>query len=316
MVAPDSVEYLFGYASYVYYILKDYNRAHDLVSQAIELNPSHIEAIALKSFIERRQGKWELSLESLKDMRRLDPRALHIKAQLVNRLITMHRYDEARTEIDKPPNNYSYIEYKQHLLDLREQKDLNQYHESMQDFCEFYVSDRCGWEAFVANRDFESAFRYIAIDEASNNSNSLSMAESVGALTLWVMNDTNSLQQKVPQWSARVNKGLADNSQGLNTGIYLDAAIITGIKGQNEKARDMIDLYFNKLPIDLTEIMMRRHHACKVLGMISEVELAVECLNKAFEQPSRASRFLEPYMPFYDSIRSSTAFKKLLSNVD
>jgi len=71
----------------------------------------------------------------------------------------------------------------------------------------------------------------------------------------------------------------------------------------------MIDMYFNALPVDLTEILMRSHHACRVLGMISAVDMAVQCLSDAFQQPSRSSIFLEPHMPFYDSIRHSNEFK-------
>ena len=79
-------------------------------------------------------------------------------------------------------------------------------------------------------------------------------------------------------------------------------------------AEKMIAKYFNKQPLDLTEITMNHHNACRVLAMVSSQQTII-CLTKAFETTSLAVPFFEPYLPFYDSVRETDAFKNMLANI-
>jgi hypothetical protein len=50
--------------------------------------------------------------------------------------------------------------------------------------------------------------------------------------------------------------------------------------------------------------------------MAGAAEAAVDCLRTAFEEPSNAMPFLEPYMPFYDGIREAPAFVELVAELE
>jgi hypothetical protein len=56
--------------------------------------------------------------------------------------------------------------------------------------------------------------------------------------------------------------------------------------------------------------------ACQVLGMAGAASAAVDCLRKAFAEPSNAHPFFEPYLPYYDSIREDPAFTELLAEFE
>ena len=50
--------------------------------------------------------------------------------------------------------------------------------------------------------------------------------------------------------------------------------------------------------------------------MAGAAEAAVDCLRKAFSEPSMAHPFLEPRLPFYDPIRDDPAFVELLAEIE
>jgi hypothetical protein len=57
-------------------------------------------------------------------------------------------------------------------------------------------------------------------------------------------------------------------------------------------------------------------NACQTLGMAGAAAAAVDCLRKAFAEPSNAHPFLEPYLPYYDPIRDDPAFIDLLAEIE
>ena len=61
-VAPGSAEYLIAQAFYIYYILKDYDHAYDVVMEALERKPSDVGILELKTWIQRRQGEMDASI--------------------------------------------------------------------------------------------------------------------------------------------------------------------------------------------------------------------------------------------------------------
>jgi tetratricopeptide (TPR) repeat protein len=99
-IAPGSADHLIGQAAYVYYALKDYDHAHDIISQALAMQPSDVRAIDMRSLIERRQGDFEAFLESRKEARRLDPRNPEWTNLVIRAQVIPHRYDEARAELE------------------------------------------------------------------------------------------------------------------------------------------------------------------------------------------------------------------------
>ena len=73
-IAPNSAEFLIAQTYYIYYVLRDYDHAHDVVSRALTKNPSDVDVLQLKAWIERRQGNWDARIESFRELAKLDPR--------------------------------------------------------------------------------------------------------------------------------------------------------------------------------------------------------------------------------------------------
>jgi TolB-like protein len=123
-VAPGSTDYLIAQAYYTYYILKDYDLAHQIISRAQEMQPSDPDLIELKAWIERRQGDWGAMIESLQQARTLDPRTPRRIFPLINNLIADHQYDEASVESENYGLRDYWSSYFYTLLQLREHGDM------------------------------------------------------------------------------------------------------------------------------------------------------------------------------------------------
>jgi len=67
---------------------------------------------------------------------------------------------------------------------------------------------------------------------------------------------------------------------------------------------------------DLPELMGKRSVSCAILGMAGATLETVACLRDAFEEPSYAMPFIDPFYPYYDSIRDEPEFVELLAEFD
>lgn len=315
-VAPGSADHLFGQAGYVYYVLRDYDQAHDIISQAIEVNPSNVHAISLRSWIERRQGDWDAYVRSAQETRRLDPRNPHWKHLMLNRLVATHRYDEAQAELNKAPLNNFATKYYRHLLALRESRDFERYQQSMIQVCQFYERPHCGWLAHIANRDYEGAQNTLWKIEDHTGQFVLSDTQQRQILNYWLVGNDRLIQEGLAEWQSKVNGYRDENGIHYVSHIYIDEAMLAGITGDAEEAERLIQRFFRQQPVDLADQMRYWHEACQILGMIGATDAAVTCIREGLEQPSLVMPFLEPYLPYYDSIRDQQAFIELLSEID
>lgn len=66
------------------------------------MNPSELNAIALRSWIERRQGDFEAILNSRQEARKLDPRNPVLIRNLLNGLLVTHRFSSLTCRFTMP----------------------------------------------------------------------------------------------------------------------------------------------------------------------------------------------------------------------
>ena len=86
---------------------------------------------------------------------------------------------------------------------------------------------------------------------------------------------------------------------------------MAAVTGDTAATRRWISLWRQSAPSDLAELYTKLHLACRVLGMAGLSSETVECLREALKQPSFALHFIEPEMPFYDSVRDDPEFVQL-----
>lgn len=317
-VAPGSADHLIGQAVYVYYALKDYDHAHDIISQALTMQPSDVRAIDMRSLIERRQGDFEAFLESRKEARRLDPRNPEWTNLVIRAQVLLHRYEEARAELENTSLESFETGYTNSLLHLQQDRDYKQFQDSIQELCRVYerpVPD-CGWEAHIANRDYSAALVSIQQTKLDMGFIGVPNSELKRIFTYWLMPDKDALTQGVAKWQSQIEHARDDTGGYRDTSAYIALAMLSGVKGNNKESMQHVQQWYREKPIDWAHRMAFRHETCRVLGMTKATTAAVECIRDGLEQASLMHPFLEPYLPFYDSIRDEPEFIEMLTDID
>jgi TolB-like protein/DNA-binding winged helix-turn-helix (wHTH) protein len=312
-IAPGSADHLIGQAAYVYYALRDYDRAHDLVSLALAMQPSDVNAVQLRSWIERRQGDYDAALVSKYEARRLDPRNPALTDTLLMTLLATHRYDEAWAEKQLSPVQTFTTGYVKALQKYREGRDFAKLQESIQALCQYSEEPECGWDAHVANRDYQRAMD--SLDQA-NDEAEVSDFDRRQIFTYWLMQDDRLLADKLTEWQGQLARDHGESGRYQFSTPYIGAAMLAGVQGNANQAASLIERWDRYTPVDWAERVATRHDACRVLGMVAATQAAVQCIRDGLAEPSMVIPFVEPYLPFYDPVREDPEFIEMLDAID
>ncbi len=314
-VAPGSADLLIGQAAYVYYELKDYNRAHDLVSKALAMAPSDVNAVQLRSWIERRQGDFNAFVKSKYEARQLDPRNPILNNELLNGLLFAHSYDIAFSEAKNAAVETFTTGYTGALGNFREQRDFKQLQGSTKKLCETFERPDCGWEVYIANRDYPGAMQSLGQPGESAYPTS-GDNDYRRLLTFWMMQEPALEQQGLPLWLSTLEERYAAVDTPPPFHSHIGRAMLAGLQGKADESLQLIELWLGQKPVDWAERISLRHYACRTLGMSAATEAAVRCIRDGLKEASYIVPFLEPYFPYYDSIRAEPEFIEMLAEID
>jgi TolB-like protein len=313
-IAPGSVDHLMAQAAYFYYTLKDYDRAHEIISQALKKNPSNTRALELRGWIERRQGNYEAFLNSRKEAAKLDPRNALTMSALLSAQLAVHRYDEAEVEAKNSVLDSFTKHWTQSFLLFRDHRDFKWLQDSILKLCPFYREPDCGWIEYIAQRDYHRAL--TSLDElAKIDDEPVGLNDRRTIFTYWLMQDVESLTLDLPRWQAELEEDRDRAGKVHSVQSFLGLAMLAAIQSKPNDAKQWIDNWFQKRPIDWAERTNSRHEACRILGMIGATTSAVKCIRDGLLQPSYIAPFFEPYLPFYDSVRSEPEFIDMLADI-
>jgi serine/threonine protein kinase/tetratricopeptide (TPR) repeat protein len=98
---PESGETHLALAQHFYWAYQDYDRAKEELAAAKRTLPSESRIPLLAGYIERRQGRWEKSLEEMKQALELDPRNFSILQQISLTYQGLRRYKEMAATLDR-----------------------------------------------------------------------------------------------------------------------------------------------------------------------------------------------------------------------
>jgi TolB-like protein/predicted Zn-dependent protease len=98
---PDSGETHLALAQHYYYAYRDYNRARQELVLARLTLPNESQIPLLAGYIDRRQGRWEKSLEEIKQALELNPRDFSILQQIALTYEALDRYKEMAATLDR-----------------------------------------------------------------------------------------------------------------------------------------------------------------------------------------------------------------------
>jgi tetratricopeptide (TPR) repeat protein len=97
---PNSGETHLALAQHLYWAYSDYDRAQQELNTARATLPNESRIPLLAGYIDRRQGRWEKSLEQMNRALELDPRNFSILQQISLNYEALHRYKEMATTLD------------------------------------------------------------------------------------------------------------------------------------------------------------------------------------------------------------------------
>jgi TolB-like protein/Flp pilus assembly protein TadD len=98
---PDSGETHLAIAQHLYWAYQNYDRASEELAAARRTLPNEARIPLLAAYINRRQGRWEESLDQMKQALELDPRNLSILQQTSLTYQALRRYKETVATLDK-----------------------------------------------------------------------------------------------------------------------------------------------------------------------------------------------------------------------
>ncbi len=315
-VAPGSADYLMGLAAYVYYVLQDFDQAHDIISRALTMIPGDIQALELKTWIERRQGDFDASQRTKRKMQELDPRNPNWTDVVVHGLFIMHQYDEAWAEIATSPLDSFYMNETASYLLFRDDRDYQRLQESIARLCQSYDEPDCGWEAYLANRNYPGALD--ALTPAGELFDGIIPSEKDWRrfFTFWLVPGVEPLSEDLLRWQTTLEKQLAERGNSPGALANLGLAMLAGFQGNFDESEQLVNSWLGPEHVDWADRNEMMHQACRLLGMIAATESAVKCIRDGLIEPSHVTPFLEPYLPFYDSIRDQPEFREMLAEID
>ncbi len=100
-LAPDLAATHLALGYYAYYGSRDYARALQQFTLAEDRQPNNADALASKSFIERRVGQWERHVADLTRALELSPRSLAWISNLGSSYLYLRRYAEAERALNR-----------------------------------------------------------------------------------------------------------------------------------------------------------------------------------------------------------------------
>lgn len=314
--APGSADHLIGQSAYVYYALKDFDRAHDILSQALQLSPSNVIALQMKSWIERRQGDFDGYLKTRYEARRLDPRDPQRTDDLLVALLVMHRYEEVWRESEASTLQSYTIAHTRLLHQFSQDGDLYRLQAGVMQLCQRYQETDCGWIEHVASRDYSGALATLGTLEEIIDSPHHSTEARRWLYTLWLIDDYLPLTSQLEPWKAKLIAGLESVEPFHRSLFYLELGLLAVIEGDTESALEWLQRWELQNPVDLATRTMRRHEACRMLGMLAATRAAVQCLRAGLAETSLVLPFFEPLLPFYDGVRDAPEFTTLLQELE
>jgi hypothetical protein len=178
------------------------------------------------------------------------------------------------------------------------------------------------WEALVAARDFVAALGLIQampLDLERNDGSTfagLSNSDVARALTYWFLEQDEPLNDLLIRMRSELDELRNPNGSVQRVSAMLGGALLAVLEGNTAEAERQIRRWQRVAPSDLAELATQRHHACRMLGMAGATAATVECIRATLVKPSYAMPFIEPFLPYYDSIRAEQAFVDLLAELE
>jgi hypothetical protein len=238
--------------------------------------------------------------------------------------LVTHRYEEAIQESGSFPVDNFELSVLRTLLDLRNHQDPGRRLEALAALQREYGNEVVLfdlWEAHIAARDYAGALQVLdsleSTDATAEGWGAVSMPsfELARIITYGFLGTLEGSQPLQVRALAEFESETQDDSEYWRVNRYLVLAFVTAAEGNADEAERLVRAWQREAVADLAEFTMTRHYACRALGLAAAASTAVDCIRSGLVEPSLVMPFLEPFLPYYDSIRSEPEFVELLAQI-
>ncbi|MFK7956928.1 MAG: hypothetical protein AB8B96_12620 [Lysobacterales bacterium] len=332
-LAPNSADHLTAQSLYTYFILRDNATALELVTRALDKAPSDTRLLSVKGWILRRSGDFAGKIENIRQILLLEPTNKKMKLSLVSDLMTAHEYEAAEILLASVTESTWEGDRMRIALALRQHGDIKRY---VADLEALFAAYREGkptqndlmlglelWEAYIAARRFDAAdellatFDFTPIENPNPPPGALSQEMYYTISSAWLSQDADRITRATEKgWATvEVPSPSQDDNVYSRLSFDLDRTILNAAVGNAERTEQLIQKVLRDAAHDNTLLMSLRPDVCQGLGMSGAKAATVDCLRAAMTRPSGALSYLEPLMPYYDSVRQSPEFAELMDEV-
>jgi hypothetical protein len=234
-----------------------------------------------------------------------------------------HQYDEAVRVLNSTALQNQTLSILSSTLQLREHQDFGTWLEDLEAIRTEFGNDAPMvnvWEAHIANRDFAAAEKVMdgitgSEDRQVSIMPSFSNFDLYPVITHWFSGNSSQLIPVLDLAEKRLEETITSNGGLPNASQTLELALVTAAGGDDREAQRLVRAWRRLAEEDQAELPVYRHLACRALGMANAAGAATECIREGLVEPSYVMPFMEPYLPYYDSIRQTPEFVGLMAEI-
>jgi hypothetical protein len=130
------------------------------------------------------------------------------------------------------------------------------------------------------------------------------------------MQRNNRLEELLADARSLLEKNQSSGNEYIQATIAVDLALVAAVEGNTVETEQLIRRWRRVVAADyFTELAAFLHETCRILGIAKATAAAVECIRTGLAQPSYVAPFMEPFLPYYDSMRDEPEFAELLEEL-
>lgn len=322
---PDAGETHLGRARNLYRGYLDYNGALAELDIARKSLPNDSEILELTGYIQRRQGRWDESIQNLERALELDPRNVDMLRQLALSYGDLARYAEEKSVLDRAlaiQSNDAATKAMRATVELDWKADTRPLHELIN---EIRAKDPAALQSIadswlicaLAERDAAAAHNALAVSSENAFSEApiqFSRTFAEGVIALMVKDDREA---RSAFDVARVEQEKLVQDEPNYGPPLLVLGLIDAALGRKEEALREGQRAVELLPIEKDAVSGRImiDYFAMIAAWAGDKAVACEQLTAATRYPSTLSYGQLKLLPWWDALRGDPCFEQIVASL-
>ena len=325
-LAPASVAYRVAQVYYLYYVVRDYEAADQMLEQARARAPSNLLLVHLQSWVKKRMGDFDAWIDLTYEGRRLEPNP-EWTPLLVYRLQAVHRYAEALRVGDAERDPLLKLSLRLSRARIFEHHDLGRSRNEVEALVRSRAKagDDYAREflllAQLSERDYDAAAATLEDFSGAGDRRAEEPLRRIPLYLEWALQvlllDGDAPALEAALENVRQQLGLDNDPDGERYAELFvgDRILLALAAGDRREALSALEELENIIDGDIAPMIVMRPLQCRGLAMAGAAAEAVRCLRAGIDRPSKVHPFFEPLLPYYDGIRQSPEFQRLIESL-